>query len=72
MIIQGKTALSGGRVDGAKDHRIVMSATIAASVCEDCVIIKNAKAVNKSYPALTRSEERRVGKECRSRWSPYH
>ena len=23
-------------------------------------------------PALLRSEERRVGKECRSRWSPYH
>ena len=23
----------------------------------------------KKYP---RSEERRVGKECRSRWSPYH
>ena len=22
--------------------------------------------------ALKRSEERRVGKECRSRWSPYH
>ena len=22
--------------------------------------------------AGTRSEERRVGKECRSRWSPYH
>src|SRR5260221_2355748 len=22
--------------------------------------------------ALGRSEERRVGKECRSRWSPYH
>src|SRR3712207_7813810 len=22
--------------------------------------------------ALLRSEERRVGKECRSRWSPYH
>src|SRR3989449_11649561 len=26
----------------------------------------------KSYFLLTRSEERRVGKECRSRWSPYH
>ena len=27
----------------------------------------------KSHPAWTgRSEERRVGKECRSRWSPYH
>ena len=24
------------------------------------------------YPAYDRSEERRVGKECRSRWSPYH
>ena len=24
------------------------------------------------HQALTRSEERRVGKECRSRWSPYH
>src|SRR5256885_16484199 len=23
-------------------------------------------------PKGTRSEERRVGKECRSRWSPYH
>ena len=23
-------------------------------------------------PELKRSEERRVGKECRSRWSPYH
>ena len=23
-------------------------------------------------PDLGRSEERRVGKECRSRWSPYH
>ena len=22
--------------------------------------------------AIERSEERRVGKECRSRWSPYH
>src|SRR5256885_15891053 len=26
-----------------------------------------------TYPGIhARSEERRVGKECRSRWSPYH
>ena len=25
----------------------------------------------KTHPGI-RSEERRVGKECRSRWSPYH
>src|SRR3712207_7963927 len=24
------------------------------------------------YTPFVRSEERRVGKECRSRWSPYH
>ena len=24
------------------------------------------------FTAAERSEERRVGKECRSRWSPYH
>ena len=24
------------------------------------------------FPVWNRSEERRVGKECRSRWSPYH
>ena len=31
---------------------------------------KNEKLGKKIY--ITRSEERRVGKECRSRWSPYH
>ena len=31
------------------------------------------KASSKKYPCIIwRSEERRVGKECRSRWSPYH
>ena len=29
-------------------------------------------ALNATYVEAKRSEERRVGKECRSRWSPYH
>ena len=29
-------------------------------------------AGNTFYEGVLRSEERRVGKECRSRWSPYH
>ena len=33
------------------------------------VICLNGAAARKVQP---RSEERRVGKECRSRWSPYH
>src|SRR2546421_1741980 len=34
----------------------------------------SARSKNRSPPCTTygRSEERRVGKECRSRWSPYH
>ena len=28
--------------------------------------------VAKVFEDMLRSEERRVGKECRSRWSPYH
>ena len=34
-------------------------------------IVYNA-ATTSLEPGRRRSEERRVGKECRSRWSPYH
>ena len=30
------------------------------------------KIIKKNLNNNLRSEERRVGKECRSRWSPYH
>src|SRR6266487_12257 len=30
------------------------------------------KALKQNEELVLRSEERRVGKECRSRWSPYH
>ena len=34
---------------------------------------RTIKGEDKLYLVLkVRSEERRVGKECRSRWSPYH
>ena len=35
-------------------------------------IPEGLKAMVSPMLILTRSEERRVGKECRSRWSPYH
>src|SRR5688572_31608245 len=34
--------------------------------------VLHALTVDTSCDRLARSEERRVGKECRSRWSPYH
>ena len=35
-------------------------------------IARFSLAVDRRYSKNARSEERRVGKECRSRWSPYH
>src|SRR5688572_31615811 len=32
----------------------------------------NPNALRDYFRDIGRSEERRVGKECRSRWSPYH
>ncbi len=51
--------------------------------CSTCHGVNGEGNAAKSYPAVAaqhygyllremRSEERRVGKECRSRWSPYH
>src|SRR3712207_7945343 len=36
------------------------------------LVPKNPEKPEQVAEALKRSEERRVGKECRSRWSPYH
>ena len=33
---------------------------------------RKSTRLNSSHRRGLRSEERRVGKECRSRWSPYH
>ena len=42
---------------------------------EDAISLKEISEKTGLHPSTThriRSEERRVGKECRSRWSPYH
>ena len=45
--------------------------TDSSNSCNDRC--RNLSFRDKRYKALrSRSEERRVGKECRSRWSPYH
>ena len=44
------THLRGGTVDACNDHRIAMSAAIAATVCRGSVTILGAECVEKSYP----------------------
>ena len=44
---------------------------VAAKGCRFKLIVTDG-VFSMDGNVLTRSEERRVGKECRSRWSPYH
>ena len=60
---QSRVWLQADDVDG----KIVFKAE------SDALIVKGIIALLiKVFSGHTRSEERRVGKECRSRWSPYH
>ena len=75
-----------GMTAGEVEYRSVLSATIAEAgkgITElawvwarpyDEVVGKVRECVGLEHiiAAQARSEERRVGKECRSRWSPYH
>src|SRR5258707_3743833 len=49
------------------DHRVEMYQGVWAEAAE---LRRTGKLL--SSLSILRSEERRVGKECRSRWSPYH
>ena len=50
LIIHGKGSLIGGEVNAENDHRIAMSAAVAASICNNNVIVNGADCVSKSYP----------------------
>ena len=41
-------------------------------VIDNFVLFTRYRIIKEDQTFLCRSEERRVGKECRSRWSPYH
>ena len=56
-----------GPTDQIKEGMVKRSAKAASSIAKSPTVHLPATAA-----ASLRSEERRVGKECRSRWSPYH
>src|SRR2546425_1478495 len=57
----------GGKDKGGAQGR---SRIVGTRKFADCQVLKVPFPT--SHGASERSEERRVGKECRSRWSPYH
>lgn len=56
------TGLTGGTVDSHNDHRIAMSAAIAATVCTAPLTILGAECVSKSYPQFWAEYARLGGK----------
>ena len=56
------TGLIGGTVDSCNDHRIAMSAAVAATRCSKPVTILNAEAVKKSYPGFYNDYNKTGGK----------
>src|SRR2546430_16501666 len=65
------------KIVGSAEPRVILAAGRAAPLLDDLLRdpgLRNSVRVGwmeHDAPA-GRSEERRVGKECRSRWSPYH
>ena len=63
---------TGGTADSFGDHRIAMSAAIAASVCSGQTTIIGAEAVKKSYPDFFRDFKKLGGKIIRSEGGVTH
>ena len=61
LTVHGVSAFTGGTVDGANDHRIVMAAAIAATRANAPVTILGAEAANKSYPSFWEDYKRLGG-----------
>ena len=61
LIITGGR-LRGGRVDGSNDHRIVMSAAVAALGAENETEITDRESINKSFPDFFEEYTRLGGK----------
>lgn len=50
LIVEGVNSFSGGTFDSFNDHRIAMVLAVAATKSNENIVIRNALAVNKSYP----------------------
>ena len=59
-------------LENMKYYLIVFLILQAAYAVAECFMATGVAASVINMALTTRSEERRVGKECRSRWSPYH
>lgn len=64
LVIHGTGGFKGGKADGANDHRIVMSASVAALRCRNEVVISDMESINKSFPDYFGEYEKLGGMLC--------
>ncbi|MEG2395399.1 MAG: 3-phosphoshikimate 1-carboxyvinyltransferase [Oscillospiraceae bacterium] len=62
LVIWSEKKLRGGNVFSFNDHRIVMSMAIASTFCENEITIRNAEAIEKSYPLFFEDFKKLGGK----------
>ena len=67
--LSGKVSVVSGAAQGMGR---AMSVALAESGSDMAIIDLNESGLSDTASHIRRSEERRVGKECRSRRSPYH
>ena len=81
----GRLTAAGGRIVITLAVLFLLSASSVFAASEDSLpsylvekwgslteTLSDALSLRDRQETAERSEERRVGKECRSRWSPYH
>src|SRR5256885_11162611 len=79
MINRGGIAFFFQAEDGIRDYKVTGVQTCALPISHEADQTSEDKPYrfwvnddDDGSAGVPRSEERRVGKECRSRWSPYH
>ena len=82
-VVATAALLAAGLANGvlAQEHTLriqthyapeTLSGELAAQFVDDVQTMSGGRVAIEMFYSSSRSEERRVGKECRSRWSPYH
>src|SRR5439155_9120323 len=72
FFFQAEDGIRDGHVTGVQTCALPISAVATHGGNQNHDVVNRAGEDDSDENPQERSEERRVGKECRSRWSPYH
>ena len=70
LILEDGTVFTGKSIGSKKE--VISEIVFNTSMTGYLEVLTDPSYAGQAVVMTYRSEERRVGKECRSRWSPYH